>query len=179
MIDVVIDLNLHHGGPSDSPSTRINIYNHPIDPLAAGGTVIIVNRIGKSTVPIKKFWATTQKNRPIRPRRGINAYNGHNTRSTYQSDIDNVAVGRAIPTIKSITIYMRQECVQERQFDMRKNSDDKHDTGRISPNLDDTRTPNSLRTHIYLYIRLIDPFAAGGTTIVPNRTEKVKSSFNN
>ena len=55
MIDVVIDLNLHHGGPSDGPSTRINVYNRPIDPLAAGGTVIIVNRIGKSTVSVKKF----------------------------------------------------------------------------------------------------------------------------
>ena len=43
MIDVVIDLNLHHGGPSDGPSTHIYVYNGAIDSLAAGGTVIITN----------------------------------------------------------------------------------------------------------------------------------------
>ena len=43
MIDVVIDLNLHHGGPSDGPSTRIYVYNRHIDSLAAEGTNIIAN----------------------------------------------------------------------------------------------------------------------------------------
>ena len=51
MIDVVIDLNLHHGGPSDGPSTRINVYNRHIDPLAAGGTVIIANWTEKVVYP--------------------------------------------------------------------------------------------------------------------------------
>ena len=61
MIDVVIDLNLHHGEPSDGPSTRINVFNRPVDPLAAGETVIIVNRIGKSTVPVKKKFEQQRK----------------------------------------------------------------------------------------------------------------------
>ena len=43
MIDVIIDLNLHHRGPFDGPSTRLYVYNRPIDPLAAGGTVVIAN----------------------------------------------------------------------------------------------------------------------------------------
>ena len=51
MIDVVIDLNFHHVGPSDGPSTRINVYNRPIDPLAAGGTVIITNQTEKVVYP--------------------------------------------------------------------------------------------------------------------------------
>ena len=44
MIDVVIDLNLHHEEPSYGQSTRLYVYNRHIDPLAAGGTVIIANR---------------------------------------------------------------------------------------------------------------------------------------
>ena len=51
MIDVVIDLNLHHEGPSDGSSTRLYVYNRPIDPLAAGGTVIIANLIEKVLYP--------------------------------------------------------------------------------------------------------------------------------
>ena len=51
MINVVIDLNLHHGGLSDGPSTRINVYNCPIDPFAAGGTVIIANWTEKAVCP--------------------------------------------------------------------------------------------------------------------------------
>ena len=47
MIDVVIDLILHFEGPMDSPSTHLYIYNRPIDPLAADGTVII------ATIPVK------------------------------------------------------------------------------------------------------------------------------
>ena len=48
MIDVAIDLNLHHEGPSDGLSTRLYVYNRQIDPLAAGGTVIIANRTEKT-----------------------------------------------------------------------------------------------------------------------------------
>ena len=51
MIDVVIDLNLHHEGPSDGPSTRIYVYNRQIDPLAVGGTVIIANWTEKVLYP--------------------------------------------------------------------------------------------------------------------------------
>ena len=51
MIDVVIDLNLHHGGPSDDPLTRFYVYKRQINPLGAGGTVIIVNRIEKVVYP--------------------------------------------------------------------------------------------------------------------------------
>ena len=51
MIDVLIDLNLHQRGPSDGPSTRLYVYNRPIDPLAAGGTVIIANRQEKVVYP--------------------------------------------------------------------------------------------------------------------------------
>ena len=47
MIDVAIDLNLHHEGPSDGLSTRLYVYNRQIDPLAAGGTFIIVDRTEK------------------------------------------------------------------------------------------------------------------------------------
>lgn len=56
MIDVVIDLNLHHRGPSDGPSTRLYVYNRPIDPLAAGGTVIIANWTEKYCTRKKKFF---------------------------------------------------------------------------------------------------------------------------
>ena len=51
MIDVVIDLNLYHGGPSDGPSTCLYVFNCPIDPLAAGGTVIIANWTEKVVYP--------------------------------------------------------------------------------------------------------------------------------
>ena len=51
MIDVVIYLNLHHEEPSDGPSTRIYVYNWLIDPLAAGGTVIIANWTQKLVYP--------------------------------------------------------------------------------------------------------------------------------
>ena len=51
MIAVVIDLNLRHGGPSDGPSTRLYVYNWPIDPLAARGTIIITNLTGKLVYP--------------------------------------------------------------------------------------------------------------------------------
>ena len=47
MIDVAIDLNLHHEGPSEGLLTRIYVYNRQIDPLAAGGTVIIANQTEK------------------------------------------------------------------------------------------------------------------------------------
>ena len=47
MIDVVIDLNLHHEGPSDGLSTRFYVYNRPINQLAAEGTFIIANRTEK------------------------------------------------------------------------------------------------------------------------------------
>ena len=67
MIDVVIDLNLHHEGPTDDPSTRLYIYNHPIDPLAAEGTVIIANRIEKNIVPVKQVFERQRKNRNDTP----------------------------------------------------------------------------------------------------------------
>ena len=51
MIDVVIDLNLRHGGPSDGLSTRLYVYNRPMDPLAAGGPVIIANPTEKVVYP--------------------------------------------------------------------------------------------------------------------------------
>ena len=44
MIDVIIDLNLHHERPSDGLSNRLYVYICPIDTLAAEGTVIIANR---------------------------------------------------------------------------------------------------------------------------------------
>ena len=44
MIDVAIDLNFHHEGPSDGLSTRLYVNNWQIDPLKTGGTVIIANR---------------------------------------------------------------------------------------------------------------------------------------
>ena len=54
MIDVAIDLNLHHEGPSDGLSTRLYVYNRKIDPLAAGETVIIANRTEK--VPYTEYF---------------------------------------------------------------------------------------------------------------------------
>ena len=47
MIDVAIDLNLHHEGPSDGLSTRLYAHNRQIDPLAAGERVIIANQTEK------------------------------------------------------------------------------------------------------------------------------------
>ena len=47
MIDVAIDLNLHHGGPSDGLSTRLYVYNWHIYPLADGGIAIMANRTEK------------------------------------------------------------------------------------------------------------------------------------
>ena len=51
MIDVAIDLNLHHEGPSDGLSTRLYVYNWPINQLAAEGTVIIANQTEKVLKP--------------------------------------------------------------------------------------------------------------------------------
>ena len=49
IIDVAIDLKLHHEGTSDGLLTpRLYMYyNQKIDPLAAGGTVIIANQTEK------------------------------------------------------------------------------------------------------------------------------------
>ena len=47
MIDVAIDLNLHHEGPSDGLLTCLYTHNWKTDPLAARFTIIIANRTEK------------------------------------------------------------------------------------------------------------------------------------
>ena len=51
MIDVIIDINLHHKRPSDGLSNRLYVYIRPIDALVAEGTVIISNRTEKVLNP--------------------------------------------------------------------------------------------------------------------------------
>lgn len=51
MIDVIIDLNLSHRGPSDGLLNHLYECNYPIDPLAAGGSIIIGNQTEKVLYP--------------------------------------------------------------------------------------------------------------------------------
>ena len=82
MVDVAIDLNLHHEGPSDGLLTRYYVYNQKIDQVAAGGTVLIANLTEK--VPYAQdifFKSNNTKIRTERLFRRIHTYNGHNIQS--------------------------------------------------------------------------------------------------
>ena len=79
MIDVAIDLNLHDKGLLDGLLTRFYIYNLEIDPLAAGGTIIIANQTEK--VPYTEDFFEQQHDNHNRCTSlwEVDSYNDHNT----------------------------------------------------------------------------------------------------
>ena len=81
MIDVAIDIKLHHEGPSDSLLTLFYMYNRKIDPLAAGGTVIIANQTQKVSNTEDMFLRNKAKIRTEHLFQGIDTRNGRNIRS--------------------------------------------------------------------------------------------------